>query len=218
MPLCDSNPTSQTKRWRRFAERWKSAERNSRPSAWRSRAVKTDSKPHRRSNRLSNRALRVVTKATLTRGVGVGRAAAKLQASEAEAARATSTAKPGVNDVKLARATATVKVSANEARAAKATATVKVSVSEAKAAKATATVKVSVSEAREGKPRALRLSVPGAKALSLGRVRVNGNAARAAKVLRLRPVARVAVHEGSGRPSGSLPRTKQLSPAGFERV
>ena len=202
MPLCDSNPTSQTKRWRRFAERWKSAERNSRPSAWRSRAVKTDSKPHRRSNRLSNRALRVVTKATLTRGVGVGRAAAKLQASEAEAARATSTAKPGVNDVKLARATATVKVSANEARA----------------AKATATVKVSVSEAREGKPRALRLSVPGAKALSLGRVRVNGNAARAAKVLRLRPVARVAVHEGSGRPSGSLPRTKQLSPAGFERV
>src|SRR6266404_5659925 len=139
MPRCDSNPTSQTKRWRRFAERWMSARRNSRPSA-RRRAVKTDSKPaHRRSNRLSSPALRAVTKATLTRAVGMGRAAPKLQASEAGAATATSTAKPGVNDVKPAKATATRKVPVSGAKAAKATATEKVPVNEAKAAKATAT-------------------------------------------------------------------------------
>src|SRR6266404_5520343 len=218
MPRCDSNPTSQTKRWRRFAERWMSARRNSRPSA-RRRAVKTDSKPaHRRSNRLSSPALRAVTKATLTRAVGMGRAAPKLQASQAEAATGTSTAKPGVNDVKPARATATEKVSVSEARAARATSTAKPGVNDVKLPKATATEKVPVSEAAGGKLRALEVSVPRAKALRLDPVRAKGNEVGAARVLRLPPVARVAVHEGSGRPSGSLPRTKQLSPAGFERV
>ena len=230
MPRCDSNPTSQTKRWRRFAERWMSAKRNSRPSA-RRRAVKRDSKPaHRRISRLSSRALRAATKATLTKGVEVGPAAAKLHASEVKALRATATAEPGVSEAKAALATATVKVSVSEARAARATSTAKpgvngvklakatstemVSVNEAKAAKVTATMKVSVnaakatatvklvSEARVAKLRALKVSVPAPKALRLRLVRVNGNEATAARVVSLPPVARVAVHEGSGRPSG----------------
>src|SRR5436190_4164104 len=160
MPRCDTNPTSQTKRARRFAERGKSAERNSRPSAWRSRVARRDKPAHRRSNRHSNPAFRAVTKATLTMGVGMGLAAPKLQASEAEAAQVTSAAKPGVNDVKPARTMATVKVSVSEARAAGATSTAKPGDNGVKLPRATATRKVSVSGAKAAKlPATVKVSV-----------------------------------------------------------